>query len=107
MTEVNVTSITVEEDVTRITLTTSPTNVVIQSPGPQGPPGADGSPGARYEHIQSAPSSTWVINHNLGFYPISEILISNEPVDADIAHNSVNSLTVTFPSPQTGRVELA
>lgn len=37
--------------------------------GAQGPPGEAGAATMAYRHIQGTPASTWVIQHNLGFYP--------------------------------------
>ncbi len=43
--------------------------VTVVEVGIQGPPGIDGVTAASYAHTQSTPSSTWTINHNLGFRP--------------------------------------
>lgn len=47
---------------------------------------------AYYRHIQTAPLTTWVINHNLGKFPAVTIMDSaNNEVEATIIHDSVNS----------------
>lgn len=60
----------------QITVKTARPKVGIQVVGVQGPPGRDGTGGtggaggsSAYLHTQSAASSTWIINHNLGFRP--------------------------------------
>jgi len=49
-------------------------------------------------------SSQWVINHNLGKNPSVTILSydTNEQVEAQVTHNSVDSLTITFAEPFAG-----
>lgn len=86
----------------------SSVTVVVSSPGPQGPagpPGPTGPGGAAsnsYSFTQSSPSAVWVVNHNLGFYANVSVIVGGEEVDADVTYNSVNSLTVSFASPQAG-----
>lgn len=79
-----------------------PDVLVIPVPGPSGSVGG-------YTHVQSSPSASWLINHNLGRYPLCQVLIDidgdtfPELVIADVEHNSVNQTAITFPSAQTGR----
>lgn len=75
--------------------------VVITAPGPQGPKGETGDT-FYYRHDQVAASSSWVITHNLGTYPNTTIILFGEVVLADVIHNSVNSVNIVFPTPQTG-----
>lgn len=46
-----------------------------------------------------------VCNHNLGYYPVVQVIIGNRIVEADISHTSLNSFTVQFNQSQTGRIE--
>lgn len=49
--------------------------------------------------------STWVVDHSLGYNPITRVMIgTNEVQPQSIVHNSVMRLTVTFSSPQSGVV---
>jgi hypothetical protein len=73
---------------------------IILTEGIQGPPG----PGAAfYEFTQSAPSLTWTVNHNLGFYPSSTILsVGRVEMIGTVSHISVNALIISFNSPVAG-----
>lgn len=85
--------------------------------GPEGPPGPEGDPGppgptgpagSTYRHVQGSPSSSWVIVHNLGFYPNVAILDSTgELVEGDIDHVSMNELVASFSSPFSGEANLS
>lgn len=56
-----------------------------------------------YQHIQSSPSTTWIINHNLGKYPSIQLLsVGGIEFLAEITHNSINQSTVTLTSPLAG-----
>ena len=64
-----------------------------------------------YTHDQSAASSTWTINHNLGSVPVVEIsLIENgqmkKAFPLSLTHPSVNQTVVTWSSPRTGKAFL-
>ena len=79
--------------------------LVLPFTGPQGPTGPAG--GDPYIHTQSSPSASWIIIHNLGRIAHTVVLnSSNEELLADIVHSSINQLTVTFASPQTGAAYL-
>lgn len=79
-------------------------------PGPQGPQGLTGpagppgtASGTAYEYIQSTPSSTWIVNHNLGYKPCVDILsVGGMVVEAEIVHISVNQFQVYLVSPIAG-----
>ena len=69
--------------------------------GPAGPTGPQGPAGATqvvaYTHTQNAVSLSWVITHNLGFYP--NVVITDSAgtvVEGDLSYASVNQLTVTL-----------
>lgn len=60
-----------------------------------------------YEYFQTSPSTTWVINHALGRYPIVRIFVGNQEVQPEsITFTTLNSVTVTFSTPQTGQAKL-
>lgn len=75
-------------------------------PGPAGPAGPVGPPGtgaAEYTHTQSAPSDTWVINHNLGVYPqISFLTPGSVEFNAEIVHTSTSQAIAYMSSNLTG-----
>jgi hypothetical protein len=72
-------------------------------PGPQGPAGASGE-GAVFEFTQVAPSSSWVINHNLGVYPIYNVIEAGTEaiLEPGEIHHSLNQLELTFLTPRAG-----
>jgi hypothetical protein len=50
-------------------------------------------------------STTWVVNHNLGYNPNITVIVNGYVVQpSTIEHNSVLQATVTFSSPQAGSV---
>lgn len=69
--------------------------------GPQGPPGPAG--GSRHTHVQSTPSATWTVAHNLGAKPLVTVLSpGGVEVIAQVLHLSVNVTQIFFDSPATG-----
>lgn len=65
--------------------------VEVIHPGPQGPAGVS------YTHQQLAATTTWIINHNLGYRPAVELLdTGGQEIDGDIAHPSVNQTVITL-----------
>lgn len=64
-----------------------------------------GSPHPQYafEFNQTTGSTTWVVPHNLGHYPIVRVFIGNQEVQPlSIVHDSLNQTTITFSLPQIG-----
>lgn len=63
-----------------------------------------------FHFVQVAPASVWYVAHNLGRIPPSPTIICDSdpgvPVYTDVYHDDENNLTVTFPSPETGTVDL-
>lgn len=60
-----------------------------------------------YEHYQTTPSTTWVIPHALGRYPIIRVFIGNQEVQpASITFDSLDQVTVTFSTAQVGQAKL-
>jgi len=60
-----------------------------------------------FEFYQSTPSDTWVINHGLGRYPVVRVFIGNTEVQpASITFTSINTVTLTFSTPQVGQAKL-
>ena len=60
-----------------------------------------------FVYTQTSPDTTWVINHDLGYYPIVRIFSGNsEILPTSIVHNSIWTVTVTFDTALTGIARL-
>jgi hypothetical protein len=68
--------------------------------------GQQGDAGESFNHTQASASASWIINHNLNTYPSVSVRIDDELVIADVAYGSLNQVTITFASPQTGTAHL-
>lgn len=65
-------------------------------------------PGGAYTHTQSLSAATWVVNHNLGFYPAVTVVDSGENVViGDVTYTSVNSLSISFTAAFGGKAYLS
>lgn len=106
MTSVNVTTVS-----NTITVTDSSSNTVVAVPvtstvtattaGPQGPAGAG------YLHQQTSASTTWTVNHNLGFRPAVELFDSgSQEIEGDVAHPSINQAIITVNPSTAGSARL-
>ena len=66
-----------------------------------------GSGSFEYEEDFSTPSSTWVINHNLGKYPsVSAVDSAGSIINGAITYNNANQITIVFTSATSGKVYL-
>ena len=66
-----------------------------------------GEGGASYVHIQGTASTTWTINHNLGYRPSVELLDSgSQEIDADVSHPTINQTVVTLTPASAGLARL-
>ncbi len=60
-----------------------------------------------YIHDQGTPSDIWTITHNLNKYPAATVVDSaNSEVIGEIQYTNLNTLTVTFSSPFSGKAYL-
>lgn len=81
--------------------------------GPQGPQGPQGPPGVGVEVLsytfeQQISSSSWTINHNLGYRPATTVQDYGKiTIEGEVNHVSVNSLTITFSAPVSGYAYLS
>lgn len=74
--------------------------------GPQGPPGAAANSGFNY--VQTMPSTTWIINHNLGINPNIQIFdIGGAQIGGDILHISLNQARLSFAVAVAGSARLS
>jgi hypothetical protein len=95
----------VETPDTEITPSGGATVVLVATPGPPGPQGPPGEGGFTY--TPSSPAATWTITNTLGRKPASvTVWINDELVDTTIETPDVNTIVITFASPQSGRVEI-
>lgn len=85
------------------------TVVKVANVGPAGPAGPAGVGGGNYTHIQSTPSTTWTVVHNLGYHPggVSVIDSAGTKVYGDITHISVNQLVINFSAGFSGKAYLS
>ena len=52
---------------------------------------------ANYVYVQSSPSATWVINHNLNKYcSVTVVDSADNIVFGEVLYNSLNQVTLTF-----------
>ena len=67
-------------------------------PGPVGPTGPAGiSQTISYVHNQNSSSDTWVITHNLGWFPNVTVVDSGGTnVEGDVQYDSENQITLNF-----------
>lgn len=58
----------------------------------------------RYQHSQAPLSPSWIINHNLGVWPVSVTVLSvgGVEIDADVTHVSINQTIINFSAPTAG-----
>jgi hypothetical protein len=60
-----------------------------------------------FNFTQSSPSSTWTINHNLGYKPNVDVYDSgSQQVQAEVSHSSVNQTVILFTVPTAGFARL-
>lgn len=65
-------------------------------------------PAIAYHHTQNTPSNTWVINHNLDFYPNVTVADSGGSLcEGEIMYTSTDSVTVTFSGAFSGNAYLS
>ena len=65
--------------------------------------GIAGASPINQKFTQPTPASTWIINHNLGYYPqITLLTLGMEKFDADVAYPNINQIVVTMTAPLAG-----
>jgi hypothetical protein len=97
-------SVEVDAPVTQVELSPDPVVIFAATPGPPGPPGT-GSDGFTY--TQASPAATWTISNTLGRFPRGvAVFVGNELVEADVDTPDINTIVITFSSPQSGRAEI-
>jgi hypothetical protein len=70
--------------------------------------GGGGAGGAGYVHDQATPASTWIVTHNLGYYPNVTVVDSGSTtVEGDITHLTINQVRIIFSAAFTGKAYLS
>jgi hypothetical protein len=78
--------------------------VTVITPGAQGP---QGPAGAGFLFTQGSPSTTWLINHNLGFKPVVQMFdAGSQEIEGLISHPSLNTTSILFAVPIAGFARL-
>jgi hypothetical protein len=74
-----------------------------------GAQGAPGTPGDYYRHVQTAPSTSWVINHGLAFRPNVSVVDSSgrEVWPGAVEYPSAGTVTLTFSAAVGGEAYLS
>ena len=60
-----------------------------------------------FQHVQTTPSTEWVIDHWLGRYPVVDVYVDNNgekrlAIPLNVNVDSMNKCTVYFSQPQSG-----
>ncbi len=59
---------------------------------------------ANYVYVQTSPSATWVISHNLNKYcSVTVVDSADNTVYGDVLYNSLNQVTLTFAGAFSGK----
>lgn len=81
-------------------ITNPPALVMFAIKGDTGPIGSGAS---AYQHTQSSAVSTWVINHNKGYNPLTKAYtVGGLEYCCEILNVSNNVVNILFDSPQSG-----
>ena len=85
--------------------------VSVERAGPQGPRGLQGPAGVgggSYLHTQSVASTSWLINHGLGFKPNVDVFDeTGRRIRAAVIHHTDNQTELQFLSVRTGEAHLS
>jgi hypothetical protein len=65
-------------------------------------------PESVHVHTQNSPSSSWVIQHNLEFFPNVTVVDSGETqVEGNVIYNNINRVTIEFSTAFAGKAYLS
>ncbi len=82
-------------------------SVLEGQPGPAGPPGPPGAGFTYFTYVQSTPSSSWLIPHNLGRNPSVTIVVAGQMILTDVEYPDLNNVLVIWPAPTLGSAYLS
>lgn len=97
----------------RVTVVTGPVVRVTQATGAAhvtsiGVRGLPGAASSSYHHIQGVASTTWTINHNLGFNPnVSTFDVGGDQFEGDVEHVDLNTTLVHLAYAISGTANLS
>lgn len=100
--------VVVEQSVEVIEISSEQIEVIsIGTPGPPGPPGPQGADGGAtsgvYVHTHDVASSSWTINHNLGYFPsVTTVNQNKQEVLGDLTYVNNNTVQINFSVPVSG-----
>jgi len=107
-------NITLEPVYYNIEVVKNDNEVTIASPGPkgekgdQGPKGDPGQSAGSFTFEQQSSSTTWTIEHNLGYRPaVFTTDYLKNTLEGDISHTDSNNLVITFTDSVVGYVYLS
>lgn len=86
------------------------TSVIVEAAiqGPKGDKGDPGASGASFIHNQIASSNTWIIQHNLGYYPnLTTVDTAQNTIEGDVYYNNIDEITINFETSITGTAYLS
>lgn len=69
-------------------------------------------PSQVFEYTQAVASTSWVIAHGMGMYPIVDVFVdyqgeSQKILPRSVAYTNTNTCTITFSQPLTGKATLS
>ena len=90
-----------------VTVVATPEHTInVGTPGLQGPAGPVGPAGGDvfvYDR-NGVPASSWIIDHNLGrLVHVTVVLDTGEEITADVDQHDLNTCTITFAQPTSGK----
>lgn len=99
----------VTENNVSVNITENPVIVELGVTGPQGPQGEGVSLAeVSYIHNQPSASTTWTINHNLGFYPnITVVDSSGNVVEGSYSYPNETTIIASFSGAFSGKAYLS
>lgn len=64
-----------------------------------------------YQHVQTVASTIWNIQHNLGIYPVVDILVNTTDgltkiIPSDVKIVDMNTIQIHFSTPHSGQARL-
>lgn len=100
--EVSQPQVTVESASPVVTVETLTPEITVTTSGPPGPSGGS------VAITQSAPSTTWLLTHGLGYYPNVHIIDSSgRTVIAPVSYPTPETVQITFTAPFSGTAFLS
>lgn len=104
-------TIIVSPVVQSLTVTQETQTVIVSASGPQGIQGIQGPAGVdsgSYAFTQTAPATTWVINHNMHFNPnVTAVDSAGNVIEGTLLYITTDTLEISFGVPVSGHAYLS